>query len=74
MKYYPVFWEIAGKKCVVIGGGDVAERKIRRLVDCGAKVYVISPLLNEGLSLLKKRISSAISPKNILWKTSMALL
>ncbi|HNZ31637.1 MAG: bifunctional precorrin-2 dehydrogenase/sirohydrochlorin ferrochelatase [Smithellaceae bacterium] len=55
MKYYPVFWEIAGKKCVVIGGGDVAERKIRRLVDCGAKVYVISPLLNEGLSLLKEK-------------------
>lgn len=55
MKYYPVFWEIAGKKCVVIGGGDVAERKIRRLIDCGAKVCVISPSLNEGLSLLKEK-------------------
>ncbi|MDD4357812.1 MAG: bifunctional precorrin-2 dehydrogenase/sirohydrochlorin ferrochelatase, partial [Smithellaceae bacterium] len=54
MKYYPVFWDIAGKKCVVVGGGDVAARKISRLVDCSARVCVVSPGLVPQLDELKK--------------------
>ncbi len=53
MKYYPVFWDITGKKCVVIGGGDVAARKVARLLDCGAKVCVVSPKLVAELVRLK---------------------
>ena len=53
MKYYPVFWDIADKKCVVAGGGEVAARKVKRLLDCGAKVSVISPTLNLELTALK---------------------
>lgn len=55
MKYYPVFWDITGKKCVVIGGGDVAARKVARLLDCGAMVHVVSPLLIPELADLKKK-------------------
>ena len=54
MKYYPVFLDIAGKKCVVVGGGDVAARKIVRLLDCGARVCVVSPGLVPQLEELKK--------------------
>ncbi|MHB8138777.1 MAG: precorrin-2 dehydrogenase/sirohydrochlorin ferrochelatase family protein [Smithellaceae bacterium] len=54
LKYYPVFWDIAGKKCVVVGGGEVAARKIARLLDCGAKVCVVSPELVLELDELKK--------------------
>ena len=50
--YYPVFLNLEGKKCVVIGGGDVALRKIRMLLDCGAKVTVVSPVFNPELFLL----------------------
>jgi len=53
VKYYPVFWDIKDKKCVVVGGGDVALRKIRRLRDCGAKVLVISPQLAPELIAMK---------------------
>ena len=53
MKYYPVFWDITGKKCVVIGGGDVAARKVSRLLECGAKVCVVSPKLVAELARLK---------------------
>lgn len=53
--YYPVFVELRGKKCVVVGGGGVAERKVRTLLDHGARVVVISPKLTKGLSSLKKR-------------------
>ena len=54
MKYYPVFWNIAGKKCVVVGGGDVAARKVTRLLDCNAKVCVVSPGLVPELEELKR--------------------
>lgn len=40
--YYPVFLNISGKKCVVVGGGQIALRKVGMLLDCGAKVKVIS--------------------------------
>lgn len=54
MKYYPVFWNIAGRKCVVVGGGDVAARKVTRLLDCNAKVCVVSPGLVPELEELKR--------------------
>ncbi len=40
--YYPVFLNIKDKKCVVVGGGQVALRKVKSLLECGAKVTVIS--------------------------------
>ncbi len=43
--YYPIYLDITGKRCVVIGGGDVASRKVDMLLDCGAQVEVISPVL-----------------------------
>jgi precorrin-2 dehydrogenase/sirohydrochlorin ferrochelatase len=53
LKYYPVFLDIADKKCVVVGGGEVAARKVKRLLNCGAKVSVVSPELNSELAALK---------------------
>jgi len=41
--YYPVFLNVNGKKCVVVGGGQVALRKVRALLEHGADVEVISP-------------------------------
>lgn len=42
VKYYPIYLDIREKGCVVVGGGDVAERKILRLLECGAVVSVVS--------------------------------
>jgi len=50
--YYPIFLNIRGKKCVVIGGGNVALRKVKMLLDCGANVAVISPRLHQDLERL----------------------
>ncbi len=49
ISYYPVFLNVAGKKCVVVGGGQVALRKVKGLLDAGAEVRVISPALCPGL-------------------------
>jgi precorrin-2 dehydrogenase / sirohydrochlorin ferrochelatase len=50
MKHYPIFLDIACKQCVVVGGGEVAERKVERLLDCNAKVTVVSMKLTPGLA------------------------
>lgn len=47
--YYPIFLDIEGKKCVVIGGGNVAKRKIKGLLRAKANVVVISPDLDNEL-------------------------
>ena len=41
--YYPVFLNLAGKRCVIIGGGTIAEGKISTLKETGAQVTIISP-------------------------------
>ncbi len=47
--YYPVLLNLKGKKCVVAGGGKVAERKALSLLRSGAKITVISPECTERL-------------------------
>ncbi|MFH1338556.1 MAG: bifunctional precorrin-2 dehydrogenase/sirohydrochlorin ferrochelatase [Candidatus Omnitrophota bacterium] len=54
MGYYPVLFDLEGKKCVVIGGGNVARRKVRSLLKSEARVCVISPELNPALRRLSK--------------------
>ena len=49
MGYYPVFLEMKQRRCVVIGGGTVAERRVEGLLAAGASVTVISPALTESL-------------------------
>ena len=47
--YYPVFLDVRGRRCVVIGGGEMGEEKATRLLEYDADVTVISPDLTEGL-------------------------
>ncbi len=50
--YYPVFLDLRGRRCVVIGGGEVANRKVQGLLECSADVTLISPDLIQGLQAL----------------------
>ncbi len=50
MKYYPINLNIRDKLCVVIGGGRVAERKVKNLLRHGGRVRVVSPDLTDLLS------------------------
>lgn len=47
--HYPISLNLRGKRCVVIGGGQVALRKAEALLACGALVEVVSPEMNKGL-------------------------
>ena len=42
-KYYPILLNIQDKKCLVVGGGNVAWRKVCSLKEAGARVTVVSP-------------------------------
>ncbi len=55
MKFYPINLDIENKSCVVIGGGQVALRKIRGLLVAGAIVKVIAPEICAGVEELFQR-------------------
>jgi precorrin-2 dehydrogenase/sirohydrochlorin ferrochelatase len=50
--YYPIFLDLKGKRCTVVGGGSVAERKVETLIEHQASVTVISPTLSRRLQYL----------------------
>jgi precorrin-2 dehydrogenase/sirohydrochlorin ferrochelatase len=47
--YYPVFIDVRDRRCVVIGGGHEGEGKALKLLECGARVVVISPEVADGV-------------------------
>ncbi len=49
--HYPVMLKLTGKKCVIIGGGEVAARKLNTLCEAGAEVTIVAP---EFCDLLQK--------------------
>ncbi len=52
MDYLPIFVDVKGRLCVVIGGGEVAARKVDLLRRAGARVRVCAPALGESLQAL----------------------
>jgi len=47
---YPLFLNLQGRPCVVVGGTRIAEGKIRELLEAGAKVRVIAPDVTEQVA------------------------
>jgi siroheme synthase-like protein len=55
LDYYPAFLDLRGRKCLVVGGGVVAERKAESLLECGARVKVVTREASHGLAELARR-------------------
>mgnify|MGYP001309702111 CR=1 FL=1 len=55
MKLYPVMLNIRGKLSVVVGGGEVAGRKVKDLLDSEARVKVISPEISDEIREMAAR-------------------
>jgi precorrin-2 dehydrogenase/sirohydrochlorin ferrochelatase len=49
MRYYPIHLDIQNRKCLVVGGGGVGTRKVKTLLECGARVTVVSMALSREL-------------------------
>ena len=46
---YAAFLDVTGRRCVVVGGGPVAERKMRALVESGASVTIVAPAVTPAI-------------------------
>src|SRR5215472_12884141 len=58
---FPVFLKLAGRRCLVVGAGKVAEEKIPTLLRCGAKLIVVAPTAT-------RTIRGWAAEKKILWE------
>mgnify|MGYP001164024955 FL=1 len=50
MKHLPIFLDIQNKSCLVVGGGEVAARKVALLHQAGGQVTVVAPAICEAIS------------------------
>jgi precorrin-2 dehydrogenase/sirohydrochlorin ferrochelatase len=46
---YPVNLIVEGRRCLVVGGGEIAARKVAGLRACGAEVHVVAPEVGEAV-------------------------
>ncbi|VUD68798.1 Siroheme synthase [Thalassocella blandensis] len=52
MDYLPLFFDLKGKDCLLVGGGTIATRKARLLNKAGAIIHVVAPEVEPELQLL----------------------
>lgn len=60
---FPMFVKLAGRRCVVVGGGRIAESKVESLLTSGASVTVVSPTVTESLAEQAHRGSFVWKPR-----------
>lgn len=64
MFLFPLMLKLAGRKCVVVGGGKVARAKTKGLLDCGAQVTVVSPKA-------ERQIRAAADTGELVWRRKL---
>ena len=52
MESFPVFLKLREQACLVIGGGEVATRKIQQLLRANAQITVVAPEISAALQEL----------------------
>jgi uroporphyrin-III C-methyltransferase/precorrin-2 dehydrogenase/sirohydrochlorin ferrochelatase len=60
MDFLPVFHNVKGRLCLVVGGGEVGKRKAGVLLDAGAKVRVVAPEIDSELAK-QQRVESILA-------------
>ena len=85
MGYFPFFVELKGKRGLIVGGGIVAERKVRKLLPYEPELLVVAPKIDDGIWKLseeikekRKKNEDTSDPSGILklqiWKKWILLL
>ena len=63
MGYFPIYLEMSGRRCLVVGGGEVAERKTAALLTAEALVTVLSPDVTETIADWLKQKAISVMPR-----------
>lgn len=61
MTLYPILLNLKGKKVVIVGGGEVALRKLKDLLDAGALITLVAPEMHEEIRKLAEANKQSIS-------------
>lgn len=54
MAYFPMFVDLTDANCLIVGGGDVALRKVNVLLDFGAKVHLVAKEISMEIAALSE--------------------
>ena len=72
MDYLPIFLRVQERPAVVVGGGPVAARKAALLLECGARVLLVSPELSPAAGQLAaaypeylRHVAAAFDPRHL---------
>lgn len=57
MSYFPMYIELQNEKCLVVGGGNVAYRKVCALLEFGARITVIAKRIDEDFKKFEEQIT-----------------
>jgi len=53
--HYPIFLDLTGKRCLVVGEGPEMASKIQGLIEAGAEVVYVNPRASDEIAALAKR-------------------
>ncbi|MBM7557108.1 precorrin-2 dehydrogenase/sirohydrochlorin ferrochelatase family protein [Halanaerobacter jeridensis] len=56
MEQYPINLDLKNKKVLIVGGGKVASRKLKRLLTTAAEIKLVSPCLTDSIAAQKDKI------------------
>ena len=63
MNYLPLFIDTSGKKCLVVGGGNVASRKLLPILKSDMDVNLVAPEINEDICELAENYKNLVLEK-----------
>ncbi len=65
--YLPITLDVGNKRCVVVGGGRIATRKIEFLITTDAEIVVISPYVTDAVAAMVQ--DGKVTHKDRIYRT-----
>ncbi len=64
-RYFPLLLDIEDKKCLIIGGGNVAYRKAKIMLSFGAKITIVAPQISSALKSLARNSGFTLKQRKV---------